>query len=66
MKEALNFLIHQEESVLNLTLQNHGSQKVNYSTSCNNCPICQVTFDKIVDEGIFTHLLNYFLFSPLT
>ncbi len=51
---------------MNLTLQNHASQKVNYNTSCNNCPICQVTFDKIVDEGIFTHLLNYFLFSPLT
>ncbi len=49
--EALNFLIHQEESVLNLTSQNYGSQVGYHKTNCNNCPICQVTFDKIVNEG---------------
>ncbi len=57
VKEAVDYLLTQK-SANNATLSNFSSyDTTDNHQKCieNNCPICKVTFDKIVDEGIFVY-----------
>ena len=74
VKEAVNFLVKQVESVHSVSVVNASGTytEIKNHNKCTptTCPLCEVTFDKIQSEGMFIYLgdntpppYNYTCFS---